>query len=350
MAARENLSQNYLQRYYIDIFRTIELFGVCSDELSEKVSAYRKLFHQDSYDHRKHPAYVSSDEILKLGSFLFQLKILIHRCFNLSPKYASSHSNSWVNETCALTKSKRLEHSINYLVHRTHGLFDDIKKASSSWHITNYNADGLLKDVKKMNSEFKTILDDVKRHYKGMQTIEQRRVSEREKENKLRKQSQDIKQLEAENEKRRLLVDSESAANERAKLKLREQKQKIDQAAFQNLSKVNDIPLSYFLSYLKEKFDSLSKQEVSGETHSKLFDTYTWLKAIFSRNGMIDPDRLEELAPDVKRINQMETLMDLYGEKIHRVKNDDSLDDEERQMKIEYWLRLRDRDIAELEK
>ena len=113
---------------------------------------------------------------------------------------------------------------------------------------------------------------------------------------------------------------------------------------------MDDIPVRYFHEYLKEKFAHLTKDTLSGEDHNTLLEMHSWFQDIFSRNNMISPERLEAVSPDVQRINQIETVMDLYGEKIRKVKHDDALDEEERQMKVEYWMRLRDRDINELEK
>jgi hypothetical protein len=56
-----------------------------------------------------------------------------------------------------------------------------------------------------------------------------------------------------------------------------------------------------------------------------------------------------ELESDVKRINQIEIIIDHYSERIKKVKEDKNLDETERENKLKYWLRLRDRDIDRIE-
>jgi hypothetical protein len=41
--------------------------------------------------------------------------------------------------------------------------------------------------------------------------------------------------------------------------------------------------------------------------------------------------------------------MNLYSEKIQRVRDDETLDDEEREEKIAYWRDLRNRQIADIQ-
>ncbi len=73
------------------------------------------------------------------------------------------------------------------------------------------------------------------------------------------------------------------------------------------------------------------------------------MKESFEEKGLVPIDRLARVTADVERINQMETVIDLYSQKIKTVKADETLDEDEREAKIDYWQRLRDRDISRLE-
>lgn len=127
------------------------------------------------------------------------------------------------------------------------------------------------------------------------------------------------------------------------------QKAEAEKAFFLRLTKISKLPLQHFLRFMRHKLQVVESAEFQGENHSELVQLFISLKKSFLRNKLIEPDRLEQILPDVLRINQIETIIDLYGEKIHTVKQNAALDEEERQMKIDYWIRLRDRDIQELE-
>ncbi|CAM2005285.1 hypothetical protein APED_01360 [Acanthopleuribacter pedis] len=127
------------------------------------------------------------------------------------------------------------------------------------------------------------------------------------------------------------------------------QKAQAERALFERLQEFAQLPLEKFLAFFAQKLEQVTEAEFQGKNHTGLLELYLNLKKSFERNGLISLERLEEVTPDVQRINQIETIMDLYGEKIRKVKQDGLLDDEEQLMKVEYWIRLRDKDIQELE-
>ncbi len=125
---------------------------------------------------------------------------------------------------------------------------------------------------------------------------------------------------------------------------------KVDEAALQNITKVADIPVAHFLDFFLAKLETVANSEaLTGENQNKLLDAYTALKEKLEKNSVLTAEELASVSPDVHRINQIETIIKLYGEKIQRIKHDETLDDEEQNTQIDYLMRLRDRDIAALE-
>lgn len=127
------------------------------------------------------------------------------------------------------------------------------------------------------------------------------------------------------------------------------QREQTETAFYQKMEEFSDLPLSKFLAFLIKKLEVVESAEFQGQNHSDMLTLFSSLKSSYQRNSLLSPEKQEEIAPDVLRINQIESVMDLYTEKIRRVKQDHTLDDDEQQMKIDFWIRLRDKDIQEIE-
>ncbi len=108
-------------------------------------------------------------------------------------------------------------------------------------------------------------------------------------------------------------------------------------------------PLSdHFIPFI-EKLENTGMEQISGITHTQFMELYKTLEETFARNNALPLSRLTEIPDDVRRVNQIETLIDLYGKKMQRVRNDENLDEEDRDNKLANWERLMERDISRLE-
>lgn len=91
------------------------------------------------------------------------------------------------------------------------------------------------------------------------------------------------------------------------------------------------------------------KNNLTSELDSMLLFLFKKIEDIFEVSGKKTPAQLSTVINDSIRINQIETILDLYSEKIAKVRNDNALHEDEKEEKIELWRRLRDRDISRLE-
>ena len=114
---------------------------------------------------------------------------------------------------------------------------------------------------------------------------------------------------------------------------------------FKNLSL--ETPFSEICQILLTK--TSKTESITDKESELLIELWLSLEGLFKRSGHQELSRLIEIDSDHKRLNQIETLMDLYSEKIKKVKLDDNIvDDEERTQKITYWEQIRDKQIQEL--
>lgn len=92
-----------------------------------------------------------------------------------------------------------------------------------------------------------------------------------------------------------------------------------------------------------------NKSNLTSDLDSILLQLYSGIENIFQASGKRPPSELSTVLHDSIRINQIETILDLYSEKIAKVSKDKSLDEDEKEEKKDFWRRLRDRDITRLE-
>lgn len=115
-------------------------------------------------------------------------------------------------------------------------------------------------------------------------------------------------------------------------------------------SKVQDLPLNDLINVFINRLSTETNSDaLIGDKHSQYLDLYNALIKVFSDHKILSPEKLHSITQDVHRINQIETLIDLYSEKIRRAKRDDDLDEDERETKVAYWQRLMDKEISDLE-
>jgi len=102
------------------------------------------------------------------------------------------------------------------------------------------------------------------------------------------------------------------------------------------------------LAALKSRLDSAKIEELIGENQGEMVQLYRAMFDAFDKNGLIPINQLAAVPKDVHRINQIETIIDLYTMKINRVKKDKKLSDEERDRKVQAWEHLMAKDIDAL--
>lgn len=155
------------------------------------------------------------------------------------------------------------------------------------------------------------------------------------------------KEVEAENKLlKQKEIEKQQLAHEQEMQRLEEETKRKE---IERQTKLNDFPIEFHLDTFMQKLTQLKDQEMKGVLHDKYVQVYKSMNTTFESIGLIPPDKLLNVQQDVHRLNQVEIIMDLYDEKMRRVKKDTVLEEDERTEKIEYWRRLRDRDIAELE-
>lgn len=141
---------------------------------------------------------------------------------------------------------------------------------------------------------------------------------------------------------------------EEAKAKQAEEKRLAEQAkrVAQELAKQNKLesyPLLDHTETFLKRLDELPSTEIKGDKERTLFELYLKLKEVLEKTGKVKLARKAELAQDAIRLHQIESLLDLYDEKIQRVRVDDGLGEDDREEKVIYWKSLRDRQVAEIQ-
>lgn len=121
---------------------------------------------------------------------------------------------------------------------------------------------------------------------------------------------------------------------------------------------INDVSKKFKNLSLETPFSELSQMLVTKASKTEaitdkeselLIALWIALEGLFERSGHQELSRLIEIDSDHKRLNQIETLMDLYSAKIKKVKLDENIvDEDERTQKITYWEQIRDKQIQEL--
>jgi multidrug resistance efflux pump len=134
----------------------------------------------------------------------------------------------------------------------------------------------------------------------------------------------------------------ETTYNEHKNLKERLEKEKKDRLKHELAAE------RYPLEILLDTFiKRLEEDTIKGD--NKFLTLYLKLKEILQKTSKIPLEQRPVVADDILRINQVETLIDVYSEKIKKVKQDESLQEEEKEEKIETWKRLQEKHISEIE-
>lgn len=119
----------------------------------------------------------------------------------------------------------------------------------------------------------------------------------------------------------------------------------LDRAAYYEAGKLE---LKDHLEAFTDKLDEAEVNNLIGENQAKIVDLYKAMSDAFRDNDLVELNRLAAVPKDVNRINQIETIIDLYTLKMRRVNEDSSLTDHEREVKLASWQSLMEADIQAL--
>lgn len=112
---------------------------------------------------------------------------------------------------------------------------------------------------------------------------------------------------------------------------------------------LKEFPFTDHLEGCIQRIGEVTEEQLKGTLHTRMVKAYKAIEDTLKRFKLVPVEKLALIPQDVERLNQIEAILDMYDEKIRKVRKDDSLAEEEREDKIEYWKRLRDRDIAMIE-
>ena len=123
-----------------------------------------------------------------------------------------------------------------------------------------------------------------------------------------------------------------------------------ERTRLEEIARQND-QRQYSLERLLPQFaDVLEQADTPDESlQSQLVELYCILRAAFWENRFFDLIASDNRTDDVKRVDQVKTLMDIYTSKIKDIKSDSDLSERNQMDSAEYLRRLRERDVALLE-
>ena len=179
----------------------------------------------------------------------------------------------------------------------------------------------------------------------------QRAEEERKKAELLAKVEREKAEILANTERKKAEITAEIEKN---KIEADLEKSRIENQTMVEVAELNkqntleSYPLDHHIDTFLKRIEEVDVHDVAGDRQNKFFKLYHSLKEALESANKISTERLELITDEAVRMNQVEALLDMYSAKISRVKNDVSLDEGEKAMKIEYWKRLRDRDVTNL--
>jgi len=144
-------------------------------------------------------------------------------------------------------------------------------------------------------------------------------------------------------------IKDANAARVAAEKRANNQETETARLELERQTRLAEFPLEMHFDAFLEKLGEIEPNQLKGTKHNKFVQLYTAMSDTFKEHGLIPLEKLIHISKDAERINQIESVLDLYTEKQTTVKNDTSLDDETKSTKLAYWQRMLDRDIARLE-
>jgi len=114
---------------------------------------------------------------------------------------------------------------------------------------------------------------------------------------------------------------------------------------------MEDLDIDELIGHMNERLAMVAMNGVpiSEEAEDDLIMIYHHINIYKFSTTELPIQSLVLIPDELKRLNQVEALMNLYTEKMSRVRNDMSLREEDRDTKIANWERLMERDIKKIE-
>lgn len=169
-------------------------------------------------------------------------------------------------------------------------------------------------------------------------------VKEQKLEQRLKIEIEDIKSKNYAIEMRKL----EDLALIEAEIKEQEQKKQLNIEELTSKQKLIDFSLSEYFEPFYKKLSSIQKIDLKEKLHSQILDLYIALENKLISSGKIPLSQLTIASDEVKNINQIETMMNTYSEKIMNVKEQlmlNLIDKDDAEEKIEYFKELRNKQV-----
>lgn len=110
----------------------------------------------------------------------------------------------------------------------------------------------------------------------------------------------------------------------------------------------NSFDIATHVDALKHRLDQASLEQLLAENEGDLMELYRTLHDAFDQRGLIALNRLATIPEETHRIHKLETLIDLYNQKIHGAESDDSLTEAVRERKVQSLQHLMEKDIEAL--
>ncbi|WP_417371847.1 hypothetical protein [Gelidibacter japonicus] len=108
------------------------------------------------------------------------------------------------------------------------------------------------------------------------------------------------------------------------------------------------LSLNSFIDVFKDRLDALTSAEFQKSNPNKLLELSVSLNRAFINNGLHPPSEFMEVPEELRHLNATEAIIDHMSQIIQRVKNDDDLDEEQKDLKLQYWQDLCEKQILEL--
>ena len=109
------------------------------------------------------------------------------------------------------------------------------------------------------------------------------------------------------------------------------------------------LSIDAYITAFKDFLENEAKlDDLLGENQGEMVQLYRAMHDAFDRHGLIAINKLATVPKDVHRINQIETIIDLYNLKISRTEKDKKLDADVKSRKIQALQHLMEKDIEAL--
>lgn len=108
------------------------------------------------------------------------------------------------------------------------------------------------------------------------------------------------------------------------------------------------LPLDNFIKVFKDRMNTLSTEEFQKSRYNELLELSVSLNRAFINNGLHPPSEFMEVPEELRHLNATEAIIDHMSQIIQRVKDDDDLDEEQKDLKLQYWQDLCEKQVLEL--